>query len=116
MGNSAPMGSVDRFEDARDADVRVLERLRELGCDTKRPRGTRHFIYAPTRDDARAIAGVLEREGWETWIQEDDEIALVTASCLRVLTGPLVRETRAHLTALASQHGGAYDGWEADAR
>ncbi len=110
------MGSVDRFANPKDADVRVLERLRELGCDASRPRGTRHFIYAPTRDDAQAIAGVLEREGWETAIQEDDEIALVTASCLRVLTGPLVRETREHLTALASQHGGQYDGWEADAR
>ena len=110
------MGSVDRFVDPADADVRVLERLRELGCDTTCPRGTRHFIYAPTRDEAVAIACVLEREGWETSVQEDDEIALVTASCLRVLTGPLVHETREHLTALASQHGGSYDGWEADAR
>lgn len=110
------MEQADRFANPFDADLRVLERLRELGCDASRPRGTRHFIYAPTRDDAHAIAGVLERQGWETSIQEDDEIALVTASCLRVLTGPLVRETRAHLTALASQHGGQYDGWEADAR
>ena len=110
------MGSVDRFVSPMDADVRVLERLRELGCDSTRPRGTRHFIYAPTRDDAQAIACVLEREGWETSVQADVEIALVTASCLRVLTGPLVRETREHLTALASQHGGSYDGWEADAR
>ncbi len=104
------------FVNPRDADLRVLERLRELGCNASRPRGTRHFIYAPTREDAQAIAGVLERQGWETSIQEDVEIALVTASCLRVLTGPLVRETREHLTALASQYGGSYDGWEADAR
>ena len=110
------MGSVDRFANPIEADVRVLERLRELGCDASRPRGTRHFIYASKRDDAEAIACVLEREGWETWVQQDDEVALVTASCLRVLTGPLVRETREHLTTLASQHGGQYDGWEADAR
>jgi hypothetical protein len=109
MGQAA-----DRFANPSEADVRVLERLRELGCDAACPRGTRHFIYAPKRTDAEAIAGVLEREGWETSIQEDDDVALVTASCLRVLTGPLVRETRAHLTALASQHGGQYDGWEAD--
>ncbi|HLY95013.1 MAG TPA: ribonuclease E inhibitor RraB [Gaiellaceae bacterium] len=110
------MEQADRFANGVDADVRVLERLRELGCDSSRPRGTRHFIYAPSRERADAIAGVLERQGWETSIQEDDEIALVTASCLRVLTGPLVRETREHLTALASQHGGQYDGWEADAQ
>jgi hypothetical protein len=108
--------TADRFANPLDADLRVLARLRELGCDSSRPRGTRHFIYAPTREDADAIAGVLERQGWETSVQEDDEIALVTASCLRVLTGPLVRETRAHLTALALQHRGQYDGWEADAR
>ena len=106
------MALQDRFADPVDADMR----LRELGCDASRPRGTRHFIYAPTRDDAQTIAGVLERQGWETSIQEGDDIALVTASCLRVLNGPLVRETREHLTALASQHGGSYNGWEADAR
>lgn len=108
------MEQADRFANPTDADVRVLERLRELGCDSSRPRGTRHFIYAPAREQAEAIACVLEREGWETWVQEAEDVALVTASCLRVLTEPLVRETRAHLTALAAQHGGQYDGWEAD--
>jgi hypothetical protein len=43
-----------------------------------------------------------------------DDIWLVVAGCLRVLTGSLVRETRAHLASLAAAHGGAYDGWEAE--
>jgi len=81
-----------------------------------RVRGTRHFIYAPAREEAEAICRILEREGWETSIDAGDDVALVTASCLRVLTGPLARETRAHLTALASQHGGSYDGWDANGR
>jgi thioesterase domain-containing protein len=108
------MEQAGRFANPTGADARVLERLRELGCDSSRSRGTRHFIYAPAREHAEAIACVLEREGWETSIQEAEGVALVTASCLRVLTEPLARETRAHLTALAEQHRGQYDGWEAD--
>jgi Regulator of ribonuclease activity B len=92
-----------------------MERTAETVTVTRVP-GARHFIYAPARAEAEEICSVLEREGWETAIDEGDDVALVTASCLRVLTGPLVRETRAHLAALASQHGGSYDGWDEDGR
>jgi Regulator of ribonuclease activity B len=87
---------------------------RTAGTASTRVRGTRHFIYLPRRREAEAICSILEREGWETSIDEGDDVALVTASCLRVLNGPLARDTRAHLTALASQHGGSYDGWDAN--
>jgi hypothetical protein len=100
--------------DAADADTRVLQHLRALGCDTKRARGVRHFIYLPTSEDAVAVARVLEREGWDTAVHAADETWLVVAGCLRVLTEPLVRETRARLASLAAAHSGSYDGWEAE--
>ena len=105
---------VELVRDPADADTRVLQHLRALGCDPEKPRGTRHFIYLPTNEDADAVASTLEREGWDTVVREAEDVWLVVAACLRVLTEPLVRETRAHLASLAAAHGGAYDGWEAE--
>jgi hypothetical protein len=114
FGHDSGAGSVEVVRDPADADTRVLEHLRALGCDPKQARGTRHFIYLPTSDDADAVARTLEREGWDTAVQEAEDVWLVVAGCLRVLTAPLVRETRARLASLAAAHGGAYDGWEAE--
>jgi hypothetical protein len=105
---------MELVQDPAAADAKVLEHLRNLGCDTRQARGIRHFIYLPTSGDANAVARVLEREGWDTSVEEDADVWLVVAGCLRVLDEPLVRETRAHLASLAAAHGGAYDGWEAE--
>jgi Regulator of ribonuclease activity B len=105
---------MELVQDPAAADARVLEHLRNLGCDTRQARGIRHFIYLPTSDGADAVARVLEREGWDTSVEEDADVWLVVAGCLRVLDEPLVQETRAHLASLAAAHGGAYDGWEAE--
>jgi Regulator of ribonuclease activity B len=105
---------MELVQDPAAADSKVLEHLRNLGCDPLRARGIRHFIYLPTNHDATAVAQVLEREGWDTAVQEYEDAWLVVARCLRVLSEPLVREIRARLASLAVAHGGAYDGWEAE--
>jgi hypothetical protein len=108
------MDQMELVQDPAVADVRVLERLRELGCDPAQARGSRHFIYLPTSDGATAVASVLEREGWDTTVHESEDVWLVVAGCLRVLDELLVRETRARLASLAAAHSGVYDGWEAE--
>jgi Regulator of ribonuclease activity B len=113
-GHDSRAGSVELVRDPAEADTRVLQHLRALGCDPKQARGTRHFIYLPTSEDAEAVARTLEREGWDTAVHAAEDVWLVVAGCLRVLTAPLVRETRARLASLAAAHGGAYDGWEAE--
>ena len=105
---------MELVQDPAAADTRVLEHLASLGCDPRQPRGTRHFIYLPTSDDAVAVASALEREGWDTLVQAAEDVWLVVAGCLRVLNEPLVRQTRARLASLAAAHGGSYDGWEAE--
>ena len=100
--------------DPRDADGRVLLHPPALGHDTRRTRGVRHFIYLPTGEAAHNVAQVLEREGWDTAVHAGEDVWLVAAGCLRVLTEPLVRETRARLASLAAAYGGSYDGWEAE--
>jgi hypothetical protein len=108
------MQQMELVQDPAVADVRVLEHLVKLGCDPREARGIRHFIYLPTSDGATTVASTLEREGWDTSVQEAEDVWLVVAGCLRVLNEPLVRETRARLASLATAHGGAYDGWEAE--
>jgi hypothetical protein len=110
----APARRVELILDPRDADSRVLQHLHALGHDPRQARGVRHFIYLPTGEAARNVAQVLEREGWDTAVHAAEDVWLVVAGCLRVLTEPLVRETRARLASLAAAHGGSYDGWEAE--
>jgi hypothetical protein len=105
---------IELVQDPAAADSKVLEHLRDLGCDPRQPRGIRHFIYLPTRAAAAAVAQVLEREGWDTAVQEGEDAWLVVAGCLRVLSEPLVRQIRARLASLAAAHEGSYDGWEAE--
>jgi hypothetical protein len=107
------MSQMELVQDPAAADARVLEHLRDLGCDPRQARGIRHFIYLPTAAGAAAVAQVLEREGWDTVVKEAEEAWLVVAACFRVLSEPLVREIRARLASLAAAHDGSYDGWEA---
>ena len=117
LSNSSERGRVEQMELVQDpatADSKVLEHLRDLGCDPRRARGIRHFVFLPTSTAAAAVAQVLEREGWDTDVHEAEDAWLVVAGCLRVLSEPLVREIRERLASLAAAHGGTYDGWEAE--
>ena len=67
------MEQMELVQDSARADARVLEHLHDLGCDARQPRGIRHFIYLPTSDAAAAVAQVLEREGWDTAVQEAED-------------------------------------------
>jgi hypothetical protein len=87
---------------------------RPIECVRDPARGVRHFIYLPTSEAADNVSQVLEREGWDIAVHAAEDVWLVVAGCLRVLTEPLVRETRARLASLATAHGGSYDGWEAE--
>ena len=112
------MEQMELVQDPATADSKVLERLRDLGCDPRQARGIRHFVFLPTSTAAAAVAQVLEREGWDTAVHEAEDEGedawLVVAGCLRVLSEPLVREIRGRLASLAAAHGGTYDGWEAE--
>lgn len=108
--------SVERIDDGVQADKRVLEHLAELGCDPASPLEISHYLYLPDLPGAGAVADVLARDGWTTRTEPcEDTSWLVVASRRRALTPEGVRDTRRTLAALASEHGGLYDGWEARA-
>jgi hypothetical protein len=106
--------SIERISDAGEADERVLDHLAELGCDPSTPREATHYLYLPRRSGADAVAAVLDRDGWQTRVEPCEGTSwLVTATRVARLSTALVRQTRRSLEALASEHGGLYDGWEA---
>jgi Regulator of ribonuclease activity B len=105
--------AVERIADASEADERVVDHLAMLGCDPSLPRETRHFLYfgAPTR--AESVASALRADGWSTSVEESEGAWLLVARHVAALTSNAVRDRRALLEALAAEHGGFYDGWEA---
>jgi hypothetical protein len=113
QGKGKTLRAVERVDDASEADERVLDHLARLGCDPSAPRETRHFLYLPAPGSAEAVASTLGADGWSTSVERSEGAWLVVATRARTLTLELVRETRSRLAALASEHGGLYDGWEA---
>jgi Regulator of ribonuclease activity B len=107
------MRTVERIDDACEADERVLDHLARLGCDPSSPREARHFLFLPDQADANAVADELDADGWVSSVEQSEGMWLVVATRVYTLTSELVRQTRSRLEALASEHGGLYDGWEA---
>jgi hypothetical protein len=106
--------AVERISDGSEADERVLAHLSRLGCDPAAPREVTHYLYVPLQDGADDVADILARDGWRTAIEScEDTSFLVVASRVAALSTPVVKETRSTFEALAADHGGIYDGWEA---
>jgi hypothetical protein len=104
--------TVERVADGAEADELVLDHLARLG-DPARPHEVHHFLYLPTAGHAGVVARTLAREGWTTSVERSEGAWLVIAMRTRTLTSKLVRDTRAQLARLATEHAGVYDGWEA---
>jgi hypothetical protein len=107
--------TVERVDDAVEADALVLDHLARLGTDPALPRECRHYLYLPGELGARAVAQSLLADGWDAEVEDTSVGWLVTATTWTRLTEEVVRTTRTRLQSLAADHGGEYDGWEAAA-
>jgi hypothetical protein len=106
--------SVERINDASEADERVLDHLAQLGCDPGVPREVTHYLYVREECAAAVVAGILERDGWHTTVEPcEDTSFLVHATRVGTLSTAIVKTTRSTLEAIAAEHDGVYDGWEA---
>jgi hypothetical protein len=116
LGGVGPVRAVERVYDSSEADERVLDHLARLGCDPGAARRVTHYVYLRTADGAIATAGTLERGGWRATTEPcDDGWFLVVATRNGTLSTSIVKETRRTFESLAAEHGGVYDGWEAEA-
>jgi hypothetical protein len=104
------------YESARPEDRQVLTALMNAGADLTKPRHVLHFIYeladeAAARQAANAVGGWQSTvksppEGYETW-------SVTYERHDYVLTPENVAADAATIGAVATGHGGRYDGWEA---
>ena len=98
------MKTVERIDDAAEADARVLDHLAKLGCDPSEPRECRHYVYLPREPGARAVAQALTGDGWDAEWEHVHDAWVVTATTVTRLSDAGVRETRAMLQGLAASY------------
>lgn len=98
------------------ADLLVARHLVANGADLSEPRHVLHFLIFPD-DRAERAAAAAAADGWEVRVvAPDEEEPTWSVVCERqdvVLDPDGVRDTRIRFEALAEDHGGNYDGWEA---
>lgn len=115
MWRQGRVRAVERVQSPLDADALVLDHLARLGCDPSAPRECRHYLYVANELGARTVASSLLRDGWDAEHEDVGHAWLVTGCVVVPLSDEVVRDTRDRLEALAAEHGGHYDGWEAAA-
>jgi len=117
------MWEADGMDD-RESDNALIDRLVELGIDLDRPRETRfHFVFAAS-SGADGVAARLTADGYECEVTElkpnivvrlfKKSEWLVTATKLMVVNCYIISELRTDFSALMSESGGVYDGWEVE--
>lgn len=101
-----------------EGDLLVARHLVANGADLAEPRHVLHFLYFPD-DRAEHAAADATGNGWEVTVAPPDgDVPTWSVVCERmdvVLEPDGVRDTRLWFEALADEHGGTYDGWEASA-
>ncbi|MDQ8726184.1 ribonuclease E inhibitor RraB [Bradyrhizobium sp. LHD-71] len=96
-------------------DGRAIEEAAAL-ADLTTPHAVQHYLYAPTKEIAAAIADELARRGFEVeqGLSAGSVKWLVLAGHVVVLSEELIVSLRRLMETLAADVGGEYDGWEAE--
>jgi regulator of RNase E activity RraB len=96
-------------ESRTEAGLRVVQLLREQGCDLDAERVVSHyFVGDPER--LGDVARVLFLSGYRVLRASDDACL---AEAMSIVSETWVGEITAEFMALADEHGVTYDGWEA---
>jgi hypothetical protein len=96
-----------------DADQEILRQLVELGAQLVHPRSVRAYLYFRSEDAALRAARELSEGGWTAEVGAESGTWLVRPERVMVVSPESVMAVRIELTAVATRHGGDYDGWEA---
>jgi len=72
-----------------------------------------HLLYFPSQEGARRAGQRLEKEGYSVEVRPaGDDTSWLTLAKQKLDSTQLPEQRREHLTSLASELGGEYDGWE----
>lgn len=98
-------------------DDRLIERLRAQGSDPFKVHDVDFFFALPTDAVASSLRTRLEAEGFAVQARPiadsvEFPFSLHASKSMR-LSAPDMRELSARFKALATEHGGRYDGWAA---
>ena len=100
-----------------DWDAKMIERVRSQGVDPFRPHEVDFFFALPDTGACNAVRSVLQAEEYtvDVRVMEDSSahpFSLHASKALR-LAVPDMQEKSRRFRALATAHGGRYDGWAA---
>jgi hypothetical protein len=96
-----------------DSDGDALRRLIKLGNDLSRPMLIEFFVAVPSEEAGLAIAEAVEKQGYTTSVDFDDEDQEWTCycSCEMVPTYLGLIAAQSDLEQLSASYGGHPDGW-----
>lgn len=105
------------YASASPADRGTLTALVSAGADLTQARHVRHYVYVPDESTARVAAAAAGEAGWQVEVREPlpgrTEWLVLSQRQGYVLSPAAVAEGRVFFDALAANHSGEYDGWEA---
>jgi hypothetical protein len=96
-----------------DPDGATLDELARAGSDLTREHLIEFYLLFPREETARAVAVILQGEGFDTRMSQNEkekDWTLLATRRMRPELAPL-RAVRDRLTALVAERGGTYDGW-----
>ena len=107
---------VTMAQPATDPDVQVIEQMQKNGSNLKKPHPIDFYLYFPTEEKARSSASILERDHFHITRVERSPKANAWVVIAQKTLVPVANDVIAiskKLEAVASAHGGEYDGWDA---
>ncbi|RYG35741.1 MAG: ribonuclease E inhibitor RraB [Burkholderiales bacterium] len=99
---------------AEQQDAIVIENLRSAGSDITKPHSIDFFLYFPRKGQAKAAATEILELGYTVVeLEKSPERSEWSVHATRTLVPELetMKASTRELEKLATEHGGAYDGW-----
>jgi len=100
-------------------DLQTLAALRRAGADLGKPHTPVYYLHFPDESAAKAARRAATEEGFgviKTMPARDRQQWVLILTRTMTLSLDNVRNASASLRAIATRHGGVYDGWQAEAR
>lgn len=102
---------------AESWDEKMVGQLRAKGYAPFNDYPVDFFLALPSEAACEAVRATLEAEGYSVDVRPVEEAAelrfsLHAKKTMRIIV-PMIQEASRRLSALATQHGGEYDGWTA---